>query len=138
MNVFDDLMDPHDREARAGLGLGLGNSLESLLTCLDSLREQFKDAVARVIGGSAAKALARLVRRLLGCHEVEGGLDWYGGASDRDDYRRWGDEDDEDYLAVPRPGASRPPTLLGGITAGLLALLSWLAPLASWAGTLIG
>ena len=93
---MNDVMD-----ARAGPALT--GSLESLLACLDALRERFKDAVARLVGGSAARAVAGLVRLLLGADAGEGEEDDpYGAAGRR--YGRW-DDDDEDAADAPRPGA---------------------------------
>src|SRR4051812_45140243 len=112
-------MDARGRDARAGPAPGLTGSLESLLMCLDALRERFKDAVARLVGGSAARAAAAFVRLLLG---ADGGNEEQDGDGYWADGRRPGrwDENEDDVIDAPQPPGRRG-TLLAGLAAGLLA-----------------
>src|SRR4051794_20634006 len=117
--MMNDLMD-----ARAGPALPLAGTLGSLLACLDALRERFKDAVARLVGGSAARAVAGIVRLVLGTDPGEGEDD-EGYAAGDGRGRRW-HEDDEDRSHAPRPADSGKAPLLATFAAGLAAFLSWL------------
>src|SRR5262249_13259852 len=116
----------------------LQERLEALLAYLDELRERFKSAVARLVGRSAAGVASDFMRLLLGQNAA-------GSVDDAEDRYYRADEDpwDEPYerhpmtAYGPKPPSGPPATPFGWLPAWLLALLSWFAPLASWAGVLL-
>ncbi len=118
----------------------VASRLELLVEGLGGLRERFKDAVARLVGRSAADAASDLVRLLLGLSPANEIADPYD-----DRYRADREQDpwyDDDQGDMPYAPTARPTDAGGlplpGFLGWVLALLPWLAPLASWAGVLLG
>jgi hypothetical protein len=112
--------------------------LEALLGYLDELRESFKSAVAKLVGRSAASAANDFIRLLLG-QDPSGSEDDAHDQRYRVDDDPWG-EPHQRHPITPY-GAKGPPdpdaTTFSWLPGWLLVLLSWIAPLASWAGVLL-
>jgi hypothetical protein len=106
--------------------------VRSLLGCLEYLQTQFKEAIARTLGGSVAKAVRDLARFLLGNGPEALSQDDEDGwpREEREQEGLW-DERHEHQTQDAHQGESWLPWLLA-------LLMSWLAPITSWAGTLLG
>ena len=108
-------------------GPTLRGRVESLLGCLEGLRARFKDAVARVFGGAAARAVRDWMRSLLGGPAVE--EDDEGRNRGRHDGGGlWGDDDDE--LLDAGQAANTPAR--SGLPGWLAWCLTAIAPVAAW------
>jgi hypothetical protein len=106
--------------------------VQSLLGCLEHLQTQFKEAIARLLGGSVAKVVRDLVRFLLG----------NGPESARRENDGWSGEDEHeqeeslwnarrDYQPQDAPEGQ------GWLSSLVAFVLSCLVPITAWAGSLI-
>jgi hypothetical protein len=112
--------------------------MQSLLGCLEHLQSQFKNAIASLVGGSVAKAVRDFVRFLLGngpdiARREDDGL--HG----EDGWQREGEGREQESLWDERPEyQQQDESEEQGWLSSLVALvLSCIAPITAWAGSLL-
>src|SRR5262249_47375496 len=114
--------------------------VQSLLACLEYLQTQFKEAIARTLGGSVARAVRDLARFLLGNGPGTAPREDEGGWRGDDGWPREDEEEREQGGLWEERAARRQQDAPGGegwLSSLVALLLSWLAPLTAWAGTLL-
>jgi hypothetical protein len=117
-------------------GPTLSERAEALLDGLEGLRGQFKDGIARVVGGSVAQAVRDWVRSLLGggratrdvCEMDDEGRPGWGGL--------WGEDEAEEEPMVGARGMGLAvdawvPQWLGWCLVALAPIAAWLVSLMS-------